>query len=467
MTVTDEALRDIVEEERDRFGVPGVSVAVVRDRQVLLCGGFGRTCSDGPPVDERTAFPLASDTKAVTGVVLAQLHVRGALDLDAPVQETLPWFRLGDPVRSAHTTTRDLLAHRSGLPRHDLVWGAHPGADLGELTRKLADLEVNLPLRHSWQYTNLGYVAAGHVAEVATRSSWDALVEELVLSPLDMASTGTAAHPELTLARPHRQLDGAAVITQMPITSSVRPAGGLVTTAEDLTRWLLARLGCRAEVLASEVLTEAHTPAMVGGLVPPWPERHAMGYALGSQVESYRGQRLLHHGGNLMGYASDVFVLPDTGIGVAVLTNLQASALRNALPLRIIDTLLGLSDCHWGTRYQEGMLRQQEQHSPATPTRDSSAAGPDLTGTYTHPAYGILRVQHRGDAYVAQLSELSQEMALAPTATGGWALTLAEFDKSCPVNLADGTGASPMALLMELEPTTAAIRFARLEEPAT
>jgi CubicO group peptidase (beta-lactamase class C family) len=456
-------LQELVEEERARFGVPGVAVAVVHGGQVLLSGGAGHVGHMGPAVDERTAFPLASDTKAVTGTVLALLHSRGSLDLDAPVQRTLPWFRLGDPVRSACTTTRDLLAHRSGLARHDLLWGAHPAADVDEMTRKLADLEVNLPFRHAWQYTNLGYVAAGHVAEVATRSRWDDLVEELVLSPLGKAMTITVPVPELTLARPHRERDGTTVLTAMPVTSSVRPAGGLVTTAADLARWLLARLGHRPEVLTDSVLVEAHTPAMVGGLIPPWPERHALGYALGSQVESYRGHRLLHHGGNLMGYASDVFLLPDADIGVAVLTNLQGSALRNALPLRLIDALLGLPDADWGQRYQHVLRQQQARvqpkpHAPSAHALGETGTRPDLTGTYTHPAYGELRIERRDDGVVVRLADLPLEMALAPTATG-WDLVLAEFDKTAPVQLANDESDAPMALLIPLEPTTSPIRF--------
>ena len=179
------------------------------------------------------------------------------------------------------------------------------------------------------------------------------------------------------------------------------PAGGLVSTITDLAHWLLARLGQRTEVLPAAALEQMHRPAMLGGIsVDQFDEIASLGYGLGCQVESYRGRRIVHHGGNILGYSSDVCIVPGAGIGMAVLTNLDSSYLRLPLMYGVLDLLYGDTDAGLGTRIhdlQTALLtghseaRDHHQHgaSKAPPSRPLSG----FAGTYVHPAYGDLTIR--------------------------------------------------------------------------
>src|ERR1041384_3516387 len=134
------ALEAAIEAERERFRVPGIGVAVVHNGETLVCRGFGKRDEAGDlPVTADTQFPIGSSTKAFTASVLATLVDEGRLDWDTPVREYLPGFRMHDPVATDLLTPRDMLCHRSGLPRHDLLW-----IDNNELTRA----DVVARLRH-------------------------------------------------------------------------------------------------------------------------------------------------------------------------------------------------------------------------------------------------------------------------------------------------------------------------------
>src|ERR1700678_3577509 len=134
------AIRDLIEAERARFAVPGVAVAVVHDGKVVLCEGFGHADLEaGRPVDASTRFPLASDTKAFTAATLCLLAEAGLVELDAPDPEMLPWFAMHGPHATALVSPRDLLSHRTGLPRHDLVWFCVSALALDETIRRRRD----------------------------------------------------------------------------------------------------------------------------------------------------------------------------------------------------------------------------------------------------------------------------------------------------------------------------------------
>src|SRR5438067_10165914 len=159
-------LRALVETERVRFGVPGCAVAVVHEGEVVLAEGFGmRDIDRDLPVTAATLFPIGSSTKTFTAALCATLVRDGLLEWDRPVRDYLPEFRLHDPAATDGVTFRDLLSHRSGLPRHDLLWytaGANVTRD--DLIAALRHLEPNRGLREVWQYNNLLYTTAGHLA---------------------------------------------------------------------------------------------------------------------------------------------------------------------------------------------------------------------------------------------------------------------------------------------------------------
>ena len=176
---TPEELRDFpdfVARVMDDWQVPGAAVAIAKDGRILLAEGFGLRDRDaGLPVTPRTLFAIGSSTKAFTTTSLALLADDGALDWDAPVKSYLPDFALRDPVASERISTRDLVTHRSGLPRHDLVWYGSP-ASRAELVARLRHLEPTQDFRATWQYQNLMYLTAGYLAGRIAGQDWEELV---------------------------------------------------------------------------------------------------------------------------------------------------------------------------------------------------------------------------------------------------------------------------------------------------
>ncbi|GAA1952318.1 serine hydrolase [Microbacterium deminutum] len=476
-----DGIREFIRSEQARFAVPGIAVAVVHDGTVLLCEGFGEADLEaGEPVGVDTHFPIASDTKAFTAATLCLLADAGRVDLDAPVRDILPWFEMHDPHATALVTPRDLLSHRTGLPRHDMVWFGDSDLPLQETTRRLRHLPMSQPLRTSWDYNNLCYIAAGHLTEVVTGMPWHEAVRTHLLDPLGMTDTVFSAQdPSVRrLAQPYRASgDGMSRLALPAQAAALKagPAGGLVSTIADLARWLTARLGHRDDVLPASTLDQLHCPAMIGGIsLDELPEVASLGYGLGCQVESYRGTRLIHHGGNIPGFSSDVAIVPDTDIGIAVLTNLDSSYLRLPLIYGVVDLLRGEPDAGLGARihelqtalmtgHTEARARQHARADDAPPSRDLDG----FAGTYSHPAYGELSIRVAGDQLVPDFHDAADRILLEHRGHDTWDLVFVDNELDCRLVFTQGLDGRIAGLSVDLEPAVAPAGFARRHEPAS
>ena len=406
-----ERIREYVERERERFSVPGCSVVVVADGEVLLSEGFGQRDVDGKqPVTAQTLMPIGSSTKTFTAALCAALVDDGKLDLDRPVRELLPGFRLQDPIASELLSVRDCLSHRSGLPRHDLLWYAGEGRlSREDLIAALPHLPPSKPFRQAWQYNNLLYTTAGYLAgKLYGGGSYEDAVRERLLDPLGMKRTNfrvAEAEKDSDHSRPYALTD-ADEITEVPYAhlDLVGPAGCINSCAEELAPWLLTLLGrgigSQPQLLSDAVLTELRTPAMpmpTGAGLKSGPR--AVGYGLALMIEDYRGHRVVHHGGNIDGFSSQVAVIPEAGIGIAVLTNLHATPLRDALPYIVFDELLGLEALPHGEEYHAQWAAMRKGAAQAKSSRGERAKPlavvrpvEDYVGTYRHPGYGNVQI---------------------------------------------------------------------------
>jgi CubicO group peptidase (beta-lactamase class C family) len=474
------AIRDLIEAERARFAVPGVAVAVVHDGTVVLCEGFGHADLEaGRAVDASTRFPLASDTKAFTAATLCLLAEAGLVDLDAPIREVLPWFAMHDPHATALVTPRDLLSHRTGLPRHDLVWYGDNAMSLEETTRRLRHLPMSRPLRTAWDYNNLCYIAAGYLTEVLAGMPWHEAVGTHLLRPLGMSDTVFSVQDAGLgqVAQPYKATVGGFARQALPgkaTADKAGPAGGIVSSVADLAQWLLARLGRRTDVLPGSTLEQLHRPAMLGGIaVDRFAEIASLGYGLGCQVESYRGQRIVHHGGNIPGFSSDVCVVPGADIGIAVLTNLDSSYLRLPLMYGIIDLLSGNGDAGLGARIHElqttlsaGYAQARDHQHARASEAPSSRPLDGFAGTYTHPAYGELTIRVEGDALVPDFHDAGDRVQLAHRGHDAWDLVLVDYEADCPLVFTQGMDGEISGLAVSMEPSVGPAVFARRREHA-
>ncbi|MBO0684796.1 MAG: serine hydrolase [Candidatus Dormibacteraeota bacterium] len=471
------AIEQRIEDERGRFQVPGTAVAMVREGEVVLARGFGFKDHEGrSPVTERTKFAIASVTKAFTATLIAALVGDGRLEWDRPVREYLPRLRMYDPVATELMTPKDLLCHRSGLPRHDLLWYANPHLSRREVVEeRLRHLEPSLSFREGWQYNNLMYLTAGYLAGQVMSTTWEEAVTTRLLVPLGM--TATCFSPEEARqtgdwSQGYRETRGRLVPQELKDMPVCGPAGSIYSCVADLAEWVRVNVndGRRGDVQVIEpaALRTLHAPAMVIPEVEElWPEKFAVGYALGWQVESYRGSRLIEHSGGIDGFSSMVMMAPGARCGVAVLSNKSGTSLPVALAYTLMDDLLGLSPLPWGERFQgvELALRQgmeqaidhrQASARPAPPTQELRA----YEGDYHHPGYGRVTVTVADGGLGVYYGEF--EMTVAHRHHDTWDATVPSVSEvAIPVTFQTDADGEVASLSMPLEPSIDPIEFLR------
>ncbi|MGC2153430.1 MAG: serine hydrolase domain-containing protein, partial [Terriglobales bacterium] len=231
-------LRDFdayVQKVMNDWKVPGAAIVIVKDGKVILSKGYGlRDVKNNLPVTEHTLFPIASITKSFTVATLGTLASEGKLDWDKPVREYLPDFRLYDDVLTARVTPRDLVTHRTGLPRHDSTW-YRSDLSRGEMYSRLRYLEPNRDLRQEFQYNNLMFMTAGYLAGKLAGSTWEDAVSARIFKPLGMTSSGfdfgASFKSSSDVAHPYRK-DDNEVAHEAPIypgDPALGPAGAIVS----------------------------------------------------------------------------------------------------------------------------------------------------------------------------------------------------------------------------------------------
>jgi len=388
-----------------RDQIPGVAVGVVERGHIVFARGFGyRDVENHLPVTPDTLFPLGSCSKAFTATAIALLADEGRIVLDTPVRTYLPDFSLEDPVASATLTTRDLLTHRSGLPRHDLFWYQAPFSR-DELYGRLRFLEPSGPPRTRWRYNSLMFVVAGRIVEKVSGESWESFVQARILLPLNMRRTllsAEAMETDSDHASPYAMREGSVQkIPMLKRLSAIAPAGAVQTSVRDLARWLTFHATRSPRLLGEGLWRELHRP-QAEMPAPDQPEVQHPYYALGWIHESYRGHPLVVHNGSIDGFTVHLGFLPETGQGLILLMNRdRATAALMALAYSAYDRLLGLEPLDW-----EGRLK--EMPTPLQDVRDIALDFPieKVVGRYEHPAYGVLRVRAKGDKLAMQFRTL-------------------------------------------------------------
>ncbi|HEY8166990.1 MAG TPA: serine hydrolase, partial [Gemmatimonadaceae bacterium] len=354
-----EGFDDYVASSMAEWKIPGLAIGIVKDGKVVFAKGFGvRTTGKPDPVDTETLFAIASDTKAFTGMVLAMLVDEGKIRWDAPVIEYLPWFRLADDYLTREITVRDLLTHRSGLARGDLLWVGGSGYTRTELLQRLRYLKPSWSFRSRYGYSNLMYVAAGEVAAAAEHKTWDEIVRDRIFVPLGMTSTNTSVRlltGHENVATPHAKIDGAVRPVSYTDADNIAAAGAINSNITDMMKWIRFQLDSGVaqgkRLVTKPNFAETHTPQTVMRIDSAYrefnPFTHIRSYAFGWNVLDYRGREMLSHAGNLSGMNAMVGLMPEERLGIVVLTNMEGNALRESLMYRTFDRYLGAPDRDW------------------------------------------------------------------------------------------------------------------------
>ncbi len=315
--VDSDAITAYVEAQMRRHRLPGVAVVVTRGEDVVYLEGFG-SAGEGRPVTPQTPFYIGSVSKPVTALAVMQLADEGVIELDAPVQRYLPWFAVADPEVSCAITVRHLLQQTSGLSNAGYPPPLYPeGTTMETAVRDLRSANPVAPPGTRFHYFNPNYTVLGVLIEEVTAQSYAAYVHEHIFEPLEMVRSLAPQEPAGVegLATGHNLFFGVSVPRQQPLFTHDLPAGFIISTAEDLAHFLMAqvRQGRYGEiaVLSADAVVEMHTP----------PAEVPSDYALGWVVTEQEGMRLVRHNGAVDTFYTDVILVPDEEIGIAVLTN--------------------------------------------------------------------------------------------------------------------------------------------------
>ena len=316
---------------------PGMSVAVVRDTQLIYAKGFGWADVEAKrPVTPETIFYIASTTKSFTGLAAAILDEQGRIDLDAPLSRYLPTAKLQQPLNADSITLRALLSHTHGISNDGpiVLRTAYTGEHTND--QLIALLAAHGPARNgrAYEYGNIGYNIAGLAMDVALRESWRDVLQRMIFGPLGMTSTSAYVSrvPQDRLAQPYRwEPTGFARAPYGKADANMQAAGGLVSSATDMARWLEAHINGGMldgrRVVPAGAIAETHRRQAAFSANPRGLS--ANGYGFGWQIATLVADTILTHGGGFTGFSTSMSFMPQRRIGVVVMTN--ASGTGSAL----------------------------------------------------------------------------------------------------------------------------------------
>jgi CubicO group peptidase (beta-lactamase class C family) len=420
-----ETLKAFVQSAMDQLGVPGVGLAFIDGGKVVWEGGLGvRELGKPQKVDAHTLFIAASNTKGMTTLLLAREADRNRIRWDEPAVQAYPRFRLADPDITRQVLIRHLICACTGMPRQDLEWLFEGGpAKASSTFDLLATMKPTSKFGEVFQYSNLMASAAGYIGghlydpKLELGQAYDKAMRELIFTPLGMRETTFDFKKALrgNHASAHGEdADGKMRVADQSLNMTIvpyRPAGGVWTSAHDLARYAMLELSKGTlpdgkRLVSEENLVARRLPQVAIG------EDHT--YGMGLMVLTRWGTPVVHHGGDLLGYHSDWFVLPEHGVGAVILTNANNGQLiRGALLRRLVEVLFdGRPEAEGDLAAQAQRIRAEQQKMrsrldlPADPAVLSG-----LAASYRSPELGRLALVHKGDRAIVDVGEWRSAVA--------------------------------------------------------
>ncbi len=400
------------------WNVPGIGVGIVVGDRLVFAKGYGyRDHGAKLPFTPNTLYQIASNSKLFTSVAAGLLVEEGKLTWDKPVRESVPTIQFYNDYLNTTVTLRDMLAHRTGITRHDSIWYQAPDSRK-ELFAKLKYMEPKEPPRTVFLYNNMMYAAAGYLIELQSGKTWEEFVRDRIFKPLVMSnSTFTIAEmvkrPDFGVTYTEKR--DTFEIYKIPYyedTEAMAPAGAIISNIEDMSHWLIALMNegkyKGKQVLPARVLKATIQPAVAQPNTLPevrgWWEILNPDYGMGRSIASYRGHLLTYHGGDLDGFHSQVSFMPQERIGVLVaVIGDHAAILYNLVSYNVYERLLGMDQTPWTKRWLEVRLKgkkagtESRAKAGADQVKNTKPSHPleDYVGEYEHPAYGLLKIAQK------------------------------------------------------------------------
>ncbi len=326
MTSSIDLLSAWIEAQMAYKGLPGLSIGIVYDQQLVWAKGYGFANIDKKiPATPKTLYRIASISKLFTSTALLHLRDAGKLQLDDPVNKYLPWFSIRVKMDDTPPILlRHLITHTSGLPREAAFpyWDTAAFPTYEEIRETLPSQQLVLRPDTRWKYSNLAVSLAGSVVAAVSGMSYEDYVEQNILQPLGMLDTFVRTvpqdHPDFAVGYGRRMPDLSRELRPFGDCKGITPAANLTTNVQDLAKFAMLQFrdgaAGDAQILSGHTLREMHA---VHWLDESWQT----GWGWGFMVMRIKGKTFIGHGGSLMGFRTNLMLCPQEKVGVIVLTN--------------------------------------------------------------------------------------------------------------------------------------------------
>ena len=420
LTTKLQKLEPVLEQVLQKYNLAGYAVAVVNKSGIIYSRGFGyRDVESKKPVTPNTLFPIGSITKAFTAALVGNLADQKKVSLDSAARNYLPNLKFYTDELNNKVTLRDMMSHRTGLPRYDYSWYLFPTSSRDSLLARVKYMKPSVGFREKWQYNNFMYLAQGMVVEHLSGQSWEKNIEEVFFKPLSMKRSNTS------ISVMQQDVDASFGYTVVGDTllkkieyhtiNAMGPAGSINSSVTELASWVKLWLNGGeldgSELLSKDYISDAVSSQMVMSPGIPkgkYKDINFSTYGLGWMLSSYRGHYQVAHGGNIDGFSSDVSFFPYDGLGVIVLSNQNSSSVPGLVRNVIVDHMFGLSNYGWIDSSRTA-LNVKEIDNLEDKVRvlgaNRSHELKEYAGMAKHPAFGAINFYVKNDSLFAQFPD--------------------------------------------------------------
>jgi CubicO group peptidase (beta-lactamase class C family) len=403
----------------------GFAVAVVEKNKIIYAKGFGyRDIEKKLPVTPNTLFAIGSCTKAFTASILGILQKDDKVNFDKPVRDYLPELKFYNDNMNNNIIVRDLMSHRTGLPRHDISWYLFQTNSRDSLLKRIQYQEPTYGIREKWQYNNFMFFLQGMIAEKITKKTWESNIKENIFDKLDMKRSNLSISQlaKDTNASVGYGLKKDSIIKKLNYYNidGMGPAGSINSSVNEMSNWVMSWINGGKfngkEVIPATYVTEAQSSQMVVGAALPskeHPDLHLSNYGFGWFLASYRGHYRVEHGGNINGFSASTCFFPTDSIGIIVLTNQDGSGVPSIVRNIMADRVLKLSPFAWNDSLKASAAKakitakEAEKSASSNQKQNTKTSHPlkDFEGLYTNLGYGTAEIFVKKDSLFMKIGD--------------------------------------------------------------
>jgi len=416
-TQSDKRLKGLdveLEKVLEKLEEPGFAVAIVENDEILYSKGFGyRDYKNKIKVDQNTLFPIGSATKSFTSSLLGILRDKEKLDFEDSPIDHINELRFNNSEMNNMISIRDMMSHRTGLPRHDASWYFFSTFSKDSLVSRIKHQKPFTSVRNQWYYNNFMFMLQGVIAERITKKSWGENIKEMIFDPLGMnRSSTTIAELENSENAAIGYSEGFKKMDYYKI-AAMGPAGSINSSVNEMSKWLITWINKGEykgeKILSANYIEEAiSSQSVITANLPNevTPGLHLANYGYGWFLSSFNGHYRVEHGGNIDGFSTSASFYPSDKIGIIVLSNQNGSNTPSIVRNIISDRMLDLKKTDWLKLHldnvKEAELTQKEldknESSNKVEGTSPSRSLDQFEGKYTNLGYGTFDISVRNDS---------------------------------------------------------------------